>query len=424
MKREKTITDLRAELEELRHQLSEAHETIDAIRTGQVDALILENNGGSELYTLKTADIAYRVFIEKMTEGAVTLSREGFILYSNNQFALMVHHPLSTVIGSAFRDFIAADDMAWYDQIFENWWAQDCKTEIRLKNSSTTIPVQLSLTALVIEGTTALSIIITDLSAQKKTQQQLEEANRKLQTMNKALEESNHDLQQFASIASHDLQEPLRKVQMFSNMLLENNGKSLPGESRRFLDKILDATGRMKILIVDVLNYSRLSASNHTPETVDLNKVVNELLEDFELIILEKKAMIRVGELPLIAGNRGQIRQVFQNLLSNALKFTKVNQAPFIEITAEAVAEKYAQHTSENSRFTLIRFKDNGIGFEEKYLENVFTLFERLHTKDKFEGTGIGLAIARKIIEKHGGAITAQSKIGLGAEFLIWLPMQ
>jgi two-component system CheB/CheR fusion protein len=88
------------------------------------------------------------------------------------------------------------------------------------------------------------------------------------------------------------------------------------------------------------------------------------------------------------------------------------------------VAEKYAQHTSENSRFTLIRFKDNGIGFEEKYLENVFTLFERLHTKDKFEGTGIGLAIARKIIEKHGGAITAQSKIGLGAEFLIWLPMQ
>ena len=424
MKREKTITDLRAELEELRHQLLEAHETIDAIRTGQVDALILESNSGNELYTLKTADIAYRVFIEKMTEGAVTLSREGFILYSNNQFALMVDHPLSTVIGSLFRDFIAADDIAAYDRIFENCWRQDCKEEIRLKTSNATIPVQLSLTALIIEGTTALSIIITDLSAQKKTQLQLEEANRQLQMMNKALEESNHDLQQFASIASHDLQEPLRKVQMFSNMLLENNGESLPGDSRKLLDKILDATRRMKILIVDVLNYSRLSARDRTLETVDLNKVVNELLEDFELIIFEKKAIFRVGELPFIAGNRGQIRQAFQNLLSNALKFTKADQAPLIEITAQAVAEKYAQQSAANNRFNLIRVKDNGIGFEEKYLENIFALFERLHTKDKFEGTGIGLAIARKIIEKHGGAITARSKIGTGAEFLIWLPMQ
>ncbi|AEV99513.1 PAS domain-containing sensor histidine kinase [Niastella koreensis] len=423
MKHEKTITDLRAELEELRHQLLEAHETIDAIRTGQVDALILESNGSNELYTLKTADIAYRVFIEKMTEGAVTLSRDGFILYCNQQFAVIVNHPLSAVIGSSFRVFIADEDLAAYDQLFENCWQQDSKEEIRLKNSHTGIPVQLSMTALQIEGTRALSIIITDLSAQKKTQLQLEEANRKLQIMNKALEESNHDLQQFASIASHDLQEPLRKVQMFSNMLLEKN-EELHGDSKRFLDKILDATRRMKILIVDVLNYSRLSARDPMRETVDLNKVVNELLEDLELIILEKKAVVRVGELPSIAGNKGQIRQVFQNLLSNALKFTRADHRPVIDITAQTVAEKYAQHSTENSRFTLIRVKDNGIGFEEKYLENIFALFERLHTKDKFEGTGIGLAIARKIIEKHGGAITAQSKIGAGAEFLIWLPMQ
>ena len=427
VKKEKTYNtneDLEKELEELRHQLDEANETIEAIRTGQVDALVVRSDKGHQLYTLKTADLTYRIFIEKMTEGAVTLNVQGIIVYCNSQFARMVELPLSKVIGFSFEQFIALESRAQYAVLFKKCWEIDGKGEVLLLAGEKQTPVQLSLTSLQLDEGVSLSIILTDLTAQKAAQQQLSANNKKLEEINEALEASNHDLQQFASVASHDLQEPLRKIQIYSNLMKDKQSMLAP-ELKNYLEKIIHSSGRMKKLIVDILNYSRLSAKNTEVEYVDLTTLVKELKEDFELIIKEKKAQINIGVLPYIQVNRGQIRQVFQNILSNALKFSKADNRPEIIFSSKTISEKsFDSPEKKDGNFCLISIRDNGIGFDEKYIKNIFALFERLNSKDKYEGTGIGLSIAKKIIDKHNGLITANSKEGSGAEFKIILPVK
>lgn len=419
---QKSKEALEAEIEELRIQLEEARDTIEAIRTGQVDALVVQGNSGHQLYTLKNADQTYRAFIEKMTEGAVTINPHGLILYCNSQFATMVQLPLSQVIGMSFDHFIAPENIGNYKKLFEACWKADCKGEVWLLTGQERTPVQLSLTTLEMEEGVSLSMILTDLTNQKKAQQQLQENNAQLEGINQALEASNHDLQQFASVASHDLQEPLRKIHIFSN-LIKDRQEGLSDDSKQYLQKVIDASRRMKSLIVDILNYSRLSANDHAVELVDLNDLIKELLEDFELVIGDKKAKILSDALPVIVVNRGQMRQVFQNILSNALKFTRPDQAPVIAIRYKRLAEKaFDSPEDANGSFALISIEDNGIGFDEKYLESIFALFERLNSKDRYEGTGIGMAIAKKIIDKHGGLITASSVADKGAVFQIILP--
>lgn len=419
-----TTAELVVEIQELQLQLEEARETIDAIRTGKVDAIVVQGDEGHRLYTLQSADHVYRVFIEKMTEGAVTLNKDGIILYSNSQFASMIECPLSQVIGISFQSFIPETFEAEYLALQEQGWQNDCKAEMELKRRSRRIAVQLSLTTLDLDEGKALSIIVTDLTSQKETQRQLRSQNIQLEKINRALEISNHDLQQFASVASHDLQEPIRKIQVFSS-LLANKKDELPEETRKYLEKIISSAERMKRLVVEILNYSKLSSHHIAFEPTDLNQVIRGLLEDYEITIAEKKARITVAELPVAEVNKGQIRQVFQNLISNALKFSAKDITPEITIHARTVNKRSFQAEEEpKGRFVIISVKDNGIGFDEKYVQNIFSLFERLNTKDLYEGTGIGLAIAKKIVEKHSGMITAHSKEGQGAEFLILLPLR
>ncbi|HUQ96829.1 MAG TPA: ATP-binding protein, partial [Chitinophagaceae bacterium] len=349
-------------------------------------------------------------------EGAVTLNQDGTILYSNWQFASMVNADLSTVIGLSFVHFITVDSQGVYQRFFEKCWTQDCKVEVCLQAADQTIPVQLSFTPLRLDDNVSLSIILTDLTAQKTAQQQLEASNAEL-------EASNHDLQQFASVASHDLQEPLRKIQIFSN-LLQQKQTNLTAEATQYLQKIIGSAGRMKTLIIDILNYSALSANHAKPECVDLTEVARDLKEDFELIILEKEAQLHIDALPCVDANKGQMRQVFQNIISNALKFSRKGKPPVISITSKRLQQKSFDSAEQiDGPFCLITFKDNGIGFDEQYVANIFALFERLHAKDTYEGTGIGLAIAKKIIDKHNGLITATSREGKGAEFKIILPV-
>lgn len=423
MEAKKNYSQLAEENEHLRLQLDEANETIEAIRTGQVDALVVKGANGHELYTLKSADQSYRVFIEKMIEGAVTLNRQKVIIYSNSRFAEMVNMPLSKVIGLSFETFIATNDNDFFSALFDKGFAEDCKEEIILEGNHRTTPCQLSLTTLDLDEGIALSIILTDLTTQKETQRQLKLKNEELEKINLELELSNIDLQQFAYVASHDLQEPLRKIQLFSTYLKDKHLHDLPLESQQHLERIISSSYRMKSLIVDILNYSRLSADNIIFEKTELKNIIDNLLEDFEEPILEKKAKIIVGELPVVEINPGQIRQVFQNLISNALKFSKAEKVPVIAITSKRV-EDFAFNSKENKEgnFYIISVKDNGIGFNNKYDKQIFTLFERLHSKDKFDGTGIGLAIAKKVIEQHNGIIMATSIEGEGSEFIIILP--
>jgi PAS domain S-box-containing protein len=414
----KSYDELVRENDELKLRLEEASETITAIRTGQVDALVVNDaESGLQLYTLKTADQTYRVFIEKMNEGAVTLNEEGIILYSNSMFASMLDAPLSRVVGSPFEQFVPQHHKNLFRELFRSGWTADTKMELSIRKNNTNVPCQLSVTTLQLDEGPSLSIIVTDLTFQKNVQYLLKENNRQLASINAELEASNYDLQQFASVASHDLQEPLRKILIFSTMLKNSHKQELPKESRAHLEKIISSSLRMRTMISDILNYSRLSTEEGNFEQVILKEVVDEVLEDYEILLAEKKVKVAITELPRIEANRAQIKQVFQNLISNSIKFSKTGTLPLIEIFCDPSTEK-------NGHLCNIVIRDNGIGFDAAYQEKIFSLFERLNTKDKYEGSGIGLAITKKILDKHHGTISAESKEGQGARFTISLPIR
>lgn len=421
--RNKSLEDLLAENEILRLKLSEANDTLEAIRTGQIDALVVNGEDGHSLYTLKSADQAYRVFIEQMAEGAVSLNSDGLIIYSNSQFARIINAPLSSIVGKRFSDFVIADDKECYDRLFQNCGAENAKGEIRLGSGDNIVYTQLSLNVLKLEGENTLSLIVTDLTLQKEIERQLVNNNKDLATLNEALINSNHDLQQFASVASHDLQEPLRKIQVFSKFLKDRSYGELTDASKQYVEKIISCSNRMKVLIVDILTYSKLSAGESALAYVDLNELLKEILEDFDLKIFEKRANVEIGKLCTVEGNKGQLRQVFHNLMSNALKFVSTDRIPNLSIQQKQVSAKELGLSLENEcQYCRITVKDNGIGFDERYASTIFSLFEKLNPKSTFDGSGIGLAIAKKIIDKHHGVIIATSAIGQGSEFNVILP--
>lgn len=413
------------EISLLRSQLEEANDTLEAIRTGQVDALVVNGHNGHELYTLKTADRAYRAFIEQMTEGALTLNAAGLVIYCNSRLAKLVDTPLSNVLGSDFSKYITAECQEEFRRLFDQGWKDSTKGEVKLTGNVVNIPVLLSISMLDLEDEPALSIIVTDLTAQKETEHELQTKNEQLEVLNQALIDSNHDLQQFASVASHDLQEPLRKIQVFSKFLKDKSFTELNDQSKGYVEKLISSSQRMKILIVDILNYSRLSADKEHIEAIPLNSIVEEILDDFDLRIHEKNAKVELGPLPVVEGNRGQLRQVFYNLISNALKFSHANRPPHIEIaTKKFDAGELGVSLTDEDQYCRITIRDNGIGFDEQFAHSIFNLFEKLNPHSVFEGSGIGLAIAKKIIDKHHGLIIAKSSIGKGSEFNIVLPFK
>lgn len=254
-------------------------------------------------------------------------------------------------------------------------------------------------------------------------EQKVRERTEELREINKSLEASNHDLQQFASVASHDLKEPLRKIQLFG-AILRDKFLHMDPNALSYMERIVGSSERMAKLINDLLNYSRLSVAS-IYEITDFNEMVKEILSDLELMITERDAMISVEKMPQIEAVPGQVRQVFQNIISNALKFSRKDIAPVIHITADLVTDLNPDSAAfAGGQYCRIEIRDNGIGFNEKYLSKIFTIFQRLHTSELYEGTGIGLAIAKKVIDKHSGIITARSKEGEGAAFVIVLPLR
>lgn len=254
-------------------------------------------------------------------------------------------------------------------------------------------------------------------------EQKVRERTEELREINKSLEASNHDLQQFASVASHDLKEPLRKIQLFG-AILRDKFLQMDPSGLSYMERIVSSSERMARLINDLLSYSRLSGDS-IYERTDFNVITDEILSDLELMILERGAVIAVEKMPQIEAVPGQMRQVFQNIISNALKFSRKDVAPRVEITAETVTDLNPDSAAfSGGQYCRIVIRDNGIGFNEKYLSKIFTIFQRLHTAEAYEGTGIGLAIAKKVIDKHGGIITARSREGEGATFIIVLPLR
>ncbi len=431
----KTYEQLEKEIAQLRIQLEEATDILQAIRTGQIDALVVEGTEGKEIYTLKTADQTYRVFIETMHEGAVTLDEHGLILYSNSTFAVMVDRPLSDVIGTLFSDYIMPIYRTAYVAFYEQSRQIPTKAEIGLGHGKNELICLLSATPLLLDEGPCLSLILTDLTLQKQMQAQLESSNEQLVTLNtalmmtnQALNRSNDSLQQFAYVASHDLQEPLRKIQQFGD-LLNNHYTQRLGEGRRYVERMQSSAGRMSTLIQDLLNYSHISIRPQTLNRISLAEVVNRVLVDLELRIQETNALIEIGSLPTVMGDASQLGQLFLNLFGNALKFQEpgsTDAVPLIRVQSRQVSADDLPTTVKQVNpaqlYHCIDVSDNGIGFDEKYAERIFQVFQRLHGKNEFIGTGIGLAICEKVVTNHGGAITATGTPGRGATFSVYLP--
>jgi two-component system CheB/CheR fusion protein len=253
----------------------------------------------------------------------------------------------------------------------------------------------------------------------KKSFDDLKITSTQLAFSNEKLEQSNLDLMQFASIASHDLKEPLRKIQAFGNILQTRVANKLDEEDRNYFQRIIKASNRMQTLIEDVLTLSKLSNNELSYEKVDLNATIAQILDDIEISIREKNAIVNVEELPMIEAVPGQMHQLFQNLISNALKFNE-NKQPCISITMQEVGQIL---NGRKNQFTCIRVQDNGIGFDEEFKEKIFGIFQRLNGQ-KYTGSGIGLAICKKIVENHKGYIQPQSEIDRGSYFDIILPLK
>ncbi len=271
----------------------------------------------------------------------------------------------------------------------------------------------------------------TDIDEQKRVEASLEaqvrERTAQLQILVQNLQRSNENLRQFAYIASHDLQEPLRKIQQFGDLLKSDYNDQL-GQGVAYLDRMQLAASRMSALIRDLLSYSRIATQQDTTQQVSLRQVIDDVMTDLSLLSDEANSAIRIDSLPTIWGDASQLGQLFQNLLSNALKFRRSDVQPVITISCVTVPADALPDSVEPVRladtYYRIDVSDNGIGFDEKYLDRIFQVFQRLHSRSEYAGTGIGLAICDKVVANHGGAITAHSQPGQGTTFSIYLPKQ
>lgn len=267
-------------------------------------------------------------------------------------------------------------------------------------------------------------LAIEDITEAKRDEVVRKQTEQTLKLFNAKLEQSNRELQDFASVASHDLQEPLRKIQAFGDLLTKEYGQFLPETGQQYLQRMQNAAARMQTLINDLLAFSRVTTKAQPFVPVDLNQVAREVLSDLEVHLQSVQGQVTVSDLPTIEADPLQMRQLLQNLISNALKFHQPDLPPLIQIRAEMKTQPLPESGTKDSPAPCqLLVEDNGIGFEEKYLDRIFTVFQRLHYRNEYEGTGVGLAICRKIAERHGGSITARSSPGHGSTFMVILPV-
>jgi light-regulated signal transduction histidine kinase (bacteriophytochrome) len=259
-----------------------------------------------------------------------------------------------------------------------------------------------------------------EINERKASEEKVIELNRELLENIARLETANKDLDLFAFMASHDLQAPLRKIRMFSDRLLSDHRQNMNKDGQMYLSRIQEVSKRMQDLINDILRFSKISGEKESFQEVDLNEVVKEVISEMDGPIREKKAEIILDPLPVLPVNAVLMVPLFSNLINNSLKYSKKQELPKIHIRHETMP---AGGKDGDSRYCRILIEDNGIGFDQKYAEQIFDMFRRLHPSAEYEGTGIGLALCKKIVEKHKGFISARGKPGEGAIFIVSLPL-
>lgn len=358
-----------------------------------------------------------------MVDPVIVVSPEGRIQNINKAALVLSGYEKET-------DLLGSPVNRWFDPVEESGCALSDTVGREPQNfhnrevifrarASVRVPALLSCSALKdINGKPLGTVLLVrDITDRKRMEVQLNAYMLKL-------ERSNRELQEFAAVASHDLQEPLRKIKAFGDLLSSKHGKNLNEEALDFIDRMRSAAERMQILMESLLTYSRVTSKAEPFTTVDLNLVLQNVLIDLEWRIKQTGARIEIKNLGTIEAEPNQMQQLFQNLVGNALKFHG-EKKPVIKVyPKQSPARSRARRGSHNGRFCTICVEDNGIGFDEKDLDRIFAPFQRLHGRNEYEGTGIGLAICSKIVERHGGSIKACSTPGQGATFLVSLPFR
>jgi light-regulated signal transduction histidine kinase (bacteriophytochrome) len=263
-----------------------------------------------------------------------------------------------------------------------------------------------------------------EIKERKASEEKVKQLNRQLLENIASLESANKDLDRFAFMASHDLQEPLRKIRMFSDRLQLKYQSVLDDDGRTNISRIQKAAERMQNLITDILTFSKIAVDKAAFVETDINHLLEEVLVDLDEEVKTKHAKIYIEKLPVLSVNPGLIKPLFQNLIGNALKYSKKDVEPLIKITHEVNTFLNGKNKDARDRYCKILIQDNGIGFDQKYAEEIFGMFKRLHHNTEFQGTGIGLALCKKIVEQHKGYISARSKLNEGSTFIISLPLQ
>ncbi len=542
----------------LRARLQAAEDTLDAIRRGAVDAVVVGGPRGDQVFTLTGAETPYRVLVEAMNEGAATLALDGVILYANVRLAELLSLPLPQVIGRALSSFLPAEDAARFDRLLERASQGSNRLETCVRTGAGgSVPVQLSIRPLHLNELRAFSTVITDLSAQRAAQETLQKqarlldlahdaifvrdmdncitywnpaaqrcygwssaeavgqcvhrlldtifpepledinvrllktdywqgelthttrdgskvtvdsrwslerddrgtpasileinhditrrlaAERELRRLNEQLEQRVRDrtadltaaldeLEAFSYTVSHDLRAPLRHVEGFAQLLLKHSAAQLDETSRHYVDVITEGTIQMSRLIDDLLAFARTSRTALQLQRVDLGALFSEVQRELSPPAPSAHVSWTVAALPPVVGDPAMLRIVCVNLLSNALKFSARKPNPHIEIGSLPLTECRVPLPSEpqtvphehagESPATVYFVRDNGAGFDMHYAHKLFRVFQRLHRQEEFEGTGIGLATVKRIVERHGGRVWAEGAVDKGATFYFTLP--
>lgn len=379
-----------------------------------MDWLGLDNDYLSEKEAYNPVPEEYRQLVEEAVNASIKPGASG--IYKNE-------HPIINRI-TGRRRIIQAQARVFYDSEGKPALLSGTALDVTEQRK-----VQITLEQLVQQRTEELETANEELTA---TNEELAAINEEFAATNDDLAEANHllslsnqNLEQFAYIASHDLQEPLRKIQQFGD-LLKKKYDSPSSDALLYLDRMQSAATRMSALINDLLTYARISNSTQDSQQISLHEVLSATLSDLEYSVHQTQAQIKVDQLPVVNGNKNQLGQLFQNLISNAIKFRDSQSLPHIHIRSRVIKTTEIPAHVKPSRWSpsyhLISVADNGIGFEQQYADRIFQAFQRLHGKSEFEGTGIGLAICEKVVANHGGAITATSQPGHGSVFEIYLP--
>jgi PAS domain S-box-containing protein len=543
------LEDLEAKIRSLQEELAEKTQTLEAIQSGEVDAIVVSTEEGEQVFTLKGAEEPYRILFEQMNEGALTISWDLGILYCNQSFAESMKTPMERIIGANMEIFIHPSKRSVFKKMLKQSANGPVRDDLVFESSDgSQVPMQLSINHLWMTGSETYCIVATDLTERIRTQEALRRANDELdkrvrertkelgeseskyrgmfeavqevfyidrpiydqegniidwvfEDMNtagsdflglrsaeegrgkrgsevlgqdiipfylpmmeevwrsgkaikyqytspyadreilasyvasgerimiaqmditdikkvqkdleinaKKLQRSNVELQQFAYVASHDMQEPLRMVISYLTLLDRYYRGRLDQDAQDFIKYAMDGGKRMKELIDDLLAYSRVDTVVKEFTLVEMNDLVEKTIELLKLPIEESGAIISIDPLPSIFADESQIGQVIQNLVSNAIKFRR-EKCPEVQISA-----------SEGKEFWTFAVKDNGIGLKMEYSDKIFQMFQRLQNGDEFQGSGVGLAITKKIVERHGGRIWVESEEGKGTTFFFTIP--